>query len=93
MPDPEVSNKEDARLWIGSPGFEDQPPCGKNTYAPEVTESKTVKSIHFIPVITILKQHNNQYLTLLFICKKKTLKVVSKNLLVIQYENKKTFLW
>merc|ERR1712083_525968 len=26
---------EDARLWIGSPGFEDQPPCGKNTYAPE----------------------------------------------------------
>ena len=55
MPDPEVSNKEDARLWIGSPGFEDQPPCGKNTYAPEVIESKTVKSIHFIVVITILK--------------------------------------
>merc|ERR1712008_55118 len=25
----------DARLWLGSPGFEDQPPCGKNTYAPE----------------------------------------------------------
>merc|ERR1719319_1170914 len=34
-PDPVVSKKEDARLWIGSPGFEDQPPCGKNTYAPE----------------------------------------------------------
>ena len=45
MPDPEVSNKEDARLWIGSPGFEDQPPCGKNTYAPEVTDSE-VKCLH-----------------------------------------------
>ena len=55
MPDPEVSNKEDARLWIGSPGFEDQPPCGKNTYAPEVTESMTVKSILFMAVITIFK--------------------------------------
>jgi hypothetical protein len=58
MPDPvlpDQSRKEDARLWIGSPGFEDQPPCGKNTYAPEVTESKTVKSIHFIAVITFLK--------------------------------------
>ena len=62
MPDPEVSNKEDARLWIGSPGFEDQPPCGKNTYAPEVTESKIVKSF-----FSFFKKHNKWYLTLLFI--------------------------
>jgi hypothetical protein len=56
MPDPEVSNKEDARLWIGSPGFEDQPPCGKNTYAPEVTESKTANSNVYIVKLQLLWQ-------------------------------------
>ena len=46
-PDVEVTNAEDARLWIGSPGFDGQPACGANTYAPEAQNSIFDYKHHF----------------------------------------------
>ena len=58
-PDVEVTNAEDARLWIGSPGFDGQPACGANTYAPEAQNSIFDRKNHSWTFRNILNRISN----------------------------------